>query len=43
MDQGWAQEYEASDYYRPEFDNRERPFTGGADNTDERLITKGTP
>lgn len=43
MDHGWAQEYEASEYYRPEFDNRERPFAGGADNADERAIAKGTP
>jgi putative pyruvate formate lyase activating enzyme len=43
MDHGWAQEYEASEYYRPEFDNRERPFAGGADNADEGAITKGTP
>ena len=32
MDSGWAQEFEASDYYRPEFDDRDRPFKGGADN-----------
>jgi len=26
LDQGWAQEFESSDYYCPDFDNRERPF-----------------
>jgi len=34
MDNGWAQEYEASDYYRPEFEDRARPFKGGAENDD---------
>jgi len=33
---GWAQEFEASDYYRPEFEDRERPFKGSADNTVEQ-------
>jgi len=32
MEHGWAQEFEASDYYRPEFEDRDRPFKGGADN-----------
>jgi len=32
MEKGWVQEYEASEYYRPEFENRERPFAGPADN-----------
>jgi hypothetical protein len=32
MENGWAQEYEASEYYRPEFENRNRPFAGEADN-----------
>ena len=32
MDRGWAQEYEASEYYRPEFEDRDRPFKGGIDN-----------
>jgi putative pyruvate formate lyase activating enzyme len=32
MENGWVQEFEASEYYRPEFQNRDRPFTGGADN-----------
>ncbi len=32
MEQGWAQEYEASEYYRPEFYDRERPFKGQAEN-----------
>jgi putative pyruvate formate lyase activating enzyme len=35
MDNGWAQEYEASEYYRPEFEDRNRPFQGGADNNQE--------
>jgi putative pyruvate formate lyase activating enzyme len=34
MEEGWVQEYEASEYYRPEFENRERPFVGPADNRD---------
>jgi putative pyruvate formate lyase activating enzyme len=32
LDNGWAQEFEASDYYRPEFEDRDRPFKGQADN-----------
>jgi putative pyruvate formate lyase activating enzyme len=32
MDHGWVQEYEASEYYRPEFEDRQRPFKGQADN-----------
>ena len=36
MENGWAQDYEASEYYRPEFENRERPFSGVSDNEDER-------
>ncbi len=35
MENGWAQEYEASEYYRPEFEDRGRPFKGGAENDDE--------
>jgi putative pyruvate formate lyase activating enzyme len=34
MENGWAQEYEASEYYRPEFEDRERPFKGGVDNSE---------
>ena len=34
MEIGWAQEYEASEYYKPEFDDRQRPFKGGAENFD---------
>jgi len=29
---GWVQEYDSSDYYRPEFENREQPFVGGSEN-----------
>jgi len=29
---GWAQEYEASIYYKPDFDDRAQPFKGKADN-----------
>jgi putative pyruvate formate lyase activating enzyme len=36
MGNGWAQEFEASDYYRPEFDDRDRPFRGTADNKVEQ-------
>jgi len=32
MENGWAQEFEASEYYKPEFEDRDRPFKGGADN-----------
>jgi putative pyruvate formate lyase activating enzyme len=32
MDTGWAQEYESSDYYRPEFEDRARPFQGEPEN-----------
>ncbi len=35
MENGWAQEYEASEYYRPEFEDRDRPFMGGAENEEE--------
>jgi putative pyruvate formate lyase activating enzyme len=34
MENGWVQEYEASEYYRPEFEDRARPFTGGAQNSE---------
>jgi putative pyruvate formate lyase activating enzyme len=34
MENGWAQEFEASEYYKPEFEDRDRPFKGGADNGD---------
>lgn len=34
MENGWAQEYEASEYYKPEFEDRNRPFKGGADNNE---------
>jgi len=32
MDHGWIQDYEASEYYRPEFEDRDRPFKGEIDN-----------
>ena len=32
LQKGWVQEYEAAEYYRPEFENRVRPFLGDADN-----------
>jgi putative pyruvate formate lyase activating enzyme len=36
MSNGWAQEWEkASEYYRPEFEDRSTPFKGGADNDGE--------
>ena len=45
MESGWAQEFEASDYYRPEFEDRDRPFKGGADNepVEERQGEPGAP
>jgi putative pyruvate formate lyase activating enzyme len=41
MENGWAQEFEASDYYRPEFEDRDRPFKGGADNEEVEQEGKG--
>ncbi len=35
LNNGWAQDYAASEYYRPEFEDRERPFKGGAENENE--------
>jgi putative pyruvate formate lyase activating enzyme len=32
LEHGWVQEFEAAEYYRPEFDDRRQPFKGGADN-----------
>ena len=32
MEEGWAQEFESASYYLPEFQNRDRPFRGKADN-----------
>ena len=32
MTDGWIQEFEASEYYRPEFEDRLMPFKGEADN-----------
>ena len=29
MENGWVQEYESADYYKPEFEDRDRPFTEG--------------
>jgi putative pyruvate formate lyase activating enzyme len=29
---GWIQEFEAAEYYRPEFEDRAQPFKGGAEN-----------
>jgi hypothetical protein len=34
MDQGWVQDDGAPEYYRPEFENRDRPFLGGAKNVE---------
>jgi putative pyruvate formate lyase activating enzyme len=27
FEEGWIQDFESTDYYRPDFDNREQPFT----------------
>ncbi len=35
MEQGWQQDYEASEYYRPEFEDRGMPFKGGIENHPE--------
>jgi putative pyruvate formate lyase activating enzyme len=40
LNNGWAQEWEqASEYYRPEFEDRSLPFKGGADN-EEGVIAR---
>jgi putative pyruvate formate lyase activating enzyme len=33
IENGWAQEYESSIYYKPEFEDRAEPFKGKADNS----------
>ncbi len=35
MEEGWAQECESSFCYLPDFQNRDRPFQGGANNKEE--------
>ena len=37
MESGWVQEFESSEYYRPEFDDRMMPFKGGADNDHDAI------
>ena len=32
MESGWIQDFESSEYYRPEFVDRTMPFKGGARN-----------
>jgi putative pyruvate formate lyase activating enzyme len=32
MEKGWVQDFSASEYYTPEFENRTRPFAGEPDN-----------
>jgi len=32
LESGWVQEYDSSDYYRPDFENRTEPFIGGSEN-----------
>jgi putative pyruvate formate lyase activating enzyme len=43
MDNGWAQEFTSHEYYRPEFERRDAPFTGGADNEIEPSIHEPYP
>jgi putative pyruvate formate lyase activating enzyme len=43
MDHGWIQDYEASEYYRPEFEDRNRPFKGGMDNEEDAGNADGGP
>jgi len=43
MDNGWAQEFASHEYYRPEFDRRDAPFTGGADNDHALCISEPHP
>ena len=40
MEKGWAQEFEASEYYRPEFEDRDRPFKGEARNVEEEMMSE---
>ncbi len=32
FENGWVQDYEASEYYMPEFEDRQRPFKGRPEN-----------
>lgn len=32
LDRGWIQDFDSSEYYRPEFEDRIMPFKGGAEN-----------
>jgi putative pyruvate formate lyase activating enzyme len=43
MDNGWAQEFASHEYYRPEFERRDAPFTGGADNDHSLCIHEPHP
>jgi putative pyruvate formate lyase activating enzyme len=43
MDNGWAQEFASHEYYRPEFERRDAPFTGGADNDSALCIHEPHP
>jgi len=43
MDNGWAQEFASHEYYRPEFERRDAPFTGGADNEHPLCIHETLP
>lgn len=38
MDCGWVQDFEATEYYRPEFANRDAPFKGGVANEDVQAL-----
>jgi putative pyruvate formate lyase activating enzyme len=40
LNEGWAQEFESSEYYRPEFEDRENPFKGQADNWKAEISTE---
>jgi putative pyruvate formate lyase activating enzyme len=42
MDNGWAQEHASHEYYRPEFERRDLPFTGGADNEEPAFTHDAT-
>ncbi|HXX62721.1 MAG TPA: radical SAM protein [Bacteroidota bacterium] len=41
LDNGWAQDFEAAEYYRPEFEDPEQPFKGLADNDVEEPTKQG--
>lgn len=43
MENGWSQESASHEYYRPEFERRDAPFSGGADNESAVCIHEPHP